>query len=254
MEVVRRGGLNEEDELEAPKAAQRIDTLHKGILKKATSDRNPPRKARGNNPGSAATGPRAAPPTKAPQVAPTSVIVEVSSGPPVKAAPPPVVGRCGLGPTPTGTRRPPSLEDEEDTGEGPPPILRVTLEFPGPDDPESAALLPTMNAAPWKSNFLPDLRDALPTALERSMTDLANGPDASWMEDAHAGQGRTRPIGSPQDDEENRRASLMATFDADPALVAYRMPGFLSVYVRNRWLQEQLNPTSSAPSPDLLDH
>ena len=42
MEVVRRGGLKEETKLEAPQAAQRIDTLRKGILKKAASDRNPP--------------------------------------------------------------------------------------------------------------------------------------------------------------------------------------------------------------------
>ena len=42
MGIVRRGGFKEEKKLEAPQAAQRIDTLRKGILKKAASDRNPP--------------------------------------------------------------------------------------------------------------------------------------------------------------------------------------------------------------------
>ena len=40
--IVRRGGFKEEKKLEAPQAAQRIDTLRKGIPKKAASDRNPP--------------------------------------------------------------------------------------------------------------------------------------------------------------------------------------------------------------------
>ena len=111
-----------------------------------------------------------------------------------------------------------------------------------------------MSAAPWKRNLPPDLREALPTALGHSITDLVNGPDTSWMEDAHAGQGRIRPIGIPSDDEETKRANLMATFEADPALAAYRVPGLLGVYLRNRWLQEQLNPTASATSADLLDH
>ena len=46
----------------------------------------------------------------------------------------------------------------------------------------------------------------------------------------------------------------MATFEADPALAAYRVPGLLGVYLRNCWLQEQLNPTASATGSDLLDH
>ena len=111
----------------------------------------------------------------------------------------------------------------------------------------------TTRTPPWKSNLPPDLRDALPTALEQSMTDLVNGPDISWMADAHAGQGRPRPIGSPTDSEETKRASLMAAFEADPALVAYRVPGLLGVYLRNRWLQEQLNPSASSSATDLLD-
>jgi len=74
------------------------------------------------------------------------------------------------------------------------------------------------------------------------------------MDDANAGQGRLRPIGAPSDNEETKRADLMATFEADPALVAYRVPGFLGVYLRNRWLQKQLNPTASATAADLLDH
>ena len=86
------------------------------------------------------------------------------------------------------------------------------------------------------------------------MTDLVNGPDTSWMEDAHAGQRRIRPIGTPSDDEETKRANLMATFEADSALAAYRVSGLLGVCLRNRWLQEQLNPTASATSSDLLDH
>ena len=91
------------------------------------------------------------------------------------------------------------------------------------------------------------------------MTDLVNGPDASWMQDAHAGQGRLRPIGDPQGDAETRRASLIAAFELDPALASYREPGLLGVYLRNRWLQEQLQPTfqsydTAMPAPDLLDH
>ena len=85
------------------------------------------------------------------------------------------------------------------------------------------------------------------------MTDLVNGPDISWMEDAHAGQGRPRPIGPPTDSDETQRASLMAAFEADPALVAYRAPGLLGVYLRNRWLHEQLNPTAPKSLADLLD-
>ena len=162
--------------------------------------------------------------------------------------------KVGLGPSPNVGRRPTNPQDDEDTGEGPPLILRISLEFPDPDDPETAGVPPTMSAAPFKSNLPPDLRDALPTALEHSMTDLVNGPDTSWMEDAHAGQGRIRPIGTPSDDEETKRANLMATFEAAPALAAYRVPGLLDVYLRNRWLQEQLNPTASATSADLLDH
>ena len=46
----------------------------------------------------------------------------------------------------------------------------------------------------------------------------------------------------------------MSTFEADPALAAYRVPGLLGVYLRNRWLQEQLNPTASATAADLIDH
>ena len=45
----------------------------------------------------------------------------------------------------------------------------------------------------------------------------------------------------------------MAAFEADPALVAYRVPGLLGVYLRNRWLQEQLNPTAPKSATDLLD-
>ena len=111
---------------------------------------------------------------------------------------------------------------------------------------------PTMSAAPWKSNLPPDLRDALPTALEQSMADLVNGPDISWIDDANAGQGRPRPIGAPSDSEETKRADLMAAFEADPALVAYRVPGLLGAYLRNRWLQEQLNLSASASAAYLL--
>ena len=45
----------------------------------------------------------------------------------------------------------------------------------------------------------------------------------------------------------------MAAFGADPALVAYRVPGLLGAYLRNRWLQEQLNPTACSSATDLLD-
>ena len=91
------------------------------------------------------------------------------------------------------------------------------------------------------------------------MTTLANGPDASWMEDAHAGQGRLRPLGEPQDEEETRRVTLLASFAVDPALEAYRIPGLLGVYMRNRWLQEQLHPTlqfydTAMPASDRLDY
>ena len=85
------------------------------------------------------------------------------------------------------------------------------------------------------------------------MIDLVNGPDISWMDDAHAGQGRPRPMGSSTDSGETQRASLMAAFEADPALVAYRALGLLGVYLRNRWPQEQLNPTASSSATDLLD-
>ena len=74
MEIVQRGGFKEEKKLEAPQAAQCIDTL----LKKAASDRNPPRKAGGDPPGPATAGPTVAAPTSAPKVAPTPVIEEVS--------------------------------------------------------------------------------------------------------------------------------------------------------------------------------
>ena len=127
MEIVRRGGLKEEKKLEAPQAAQRIDTLRKGILKKAASDRNPPRKAGGDPPGQTAAGSTAAAPTSSPKVAPTPVIEEVSTGPLAKAAATPAGVRVGLGPSPTVIRRPRPPQDDEDTGEGPPPILRVTL-------------------------------------------------------------------------------------------------------------------------------
>ena len=46
----------------------------------------------------------------------------------------------------------------------------------------------------------------------------------------------------------------MYTFEADPALAAYRVPGLLGIYLRNRWLQEQLYPTASATALDLLGH
>ena len=81
-----------------------------------------------------------------------------------------------------------------------------------------------MSAAPWKSNFPPDLQE------------------------------RLRPIGAPSDNEETKRADLMSTFEADPALAAYRVPGLLGAYLRNRWLQEQFSPTASATAADLLDH
>ena len=245
MEIVRRGGFKEEKKLEAPQAAQRIDTLRKGILKKAASDRNPPRKAGGDPLGPATAGPTVAAPTSAPKVAPTPVIEEVSTGPLIKAATVSAGVKVGLGPPPSVGRRPTLPQEDEDNGEGPPLILRISLEFPYPDDPETEGVPPTMSAAPWKSNLPPDLRDAFPTALEHSMTDLVNGPDISWMEDANDGQGRLRPIGAPSDDEETKRASLMSTFEADPALAAYRVPGLLGVYLRNRWLQEQFNPTAT---------
>ena len=178
----------------------------------------------------------------------------MSTSPLAKAAATPAGVRVGLGPSPAVSRRPTTPQEDEDTGEGPPPILRVTLEVPDPDDPETAGIPPTMSAAPWKSHLPPDLRDAPPTALEHSMTDLVNIPDTSWMEDAHASQRRIRPIGTPSDDEETKRANLMATFEADPTLAAYQVSGLLGVYLRNRWLQEQLNPTASATSSDLLDH
>ena len=167
IEVVRRGGLKEEKKLEAPQAAQRIDTLRKGIPKKAASDRNPPRKAGGDPPGHTAAGPTAAVSTSGPKVASTPVIEEVPTGPLTKAAATPAGSRVGLGPSPTGNRRPASPREDEDTGD------------PGPDDPETVGLPPTMSAAPWKSNLPPDMRDAFPTALEHSMTDLVNGPDAT---------------------------------------------------------------------------
>ena len=254
MEIARRGGLKEEKKLEAPQAAQRIDTLRKGILKKAASDRNPARKAGGGPPGPATAKPTGATPTSTPKVAPTPVIEEVSTGPLTKAATVAAGVKVGLGPSPNGGRRSSPPPEEEDTGEGPPPILRISLEFPDPDDPETEGIPPTMSAAPWKSNLPPDLRYALPTALEQSMADLIIGPDTSWVDDANAGQGRLRPIGAASDNEETKRADLMATFEADPALVAYRVPGLLGAYLRNRWLQEQLNPTASATAADLLDH
>ena len=182
------------------------------------------------------------------------MIEEVSTGPLTKAATVAAGVKVGLGPPPSGGRRSSLSPEDEDDGEGPPPILRISLDFPDPDDPETEGAPPTMSATPWKSDLPPDLRDALPTALEHSMTDLVNGPDTSWMDDAHAGQGRFRPIGAPSDNEETKRADLMATFEADPALAAYRVPGLLGVYLRNRWLQEQLNPTASATAADLLDH
>ena len=152
------------------------------------------------------------------------VIEEVSTGPLTKGPSPTAGVKVGLGPTPIGD-----------------------------NSPEGVGALGATNLPPWKANLPPDLRDALPTALEQSMTDLVNGPDQSWMEDAHAGQGRPRPIGPPTDDEETRRAKLMATFEADPALVSYRVPGLLGVYLRNRWLHEQLNPTAPKSLADLLD-
>ena len=202
MEIVQRGGFKEEKKLEAPQAAQRIDTLSKGILKEAASDRNPPRKAGGDPPGQATAGSTVAAPTSGPKVAPTPVIEEVSTGPLTKAAAVSAGVKVGLGPSPNVGRRPTPPQEDEDTGEGPPPTLRISLEFPGPDDPETEGVPPTMSAAPWKSNLPPDFRDALPTALEHSMTDLVNGPGTSWMEDANAGQRRLGPIGAPSDDEE----------------------------------------------------
>jgi len=72
--------------------------------------------------------------------------------------------KVGLGPSPSGGRSSSPHPEEEDTGEGPPPILRISLEFTDPDDPGTEGIPPTMSAAPWKSNLPPDLRDALPTA------------------------------------------------------------------------------------------
>ena len=254
MEIVRRGGFKEEKKLEAPQAAQRIDTLRKGIFKKAASDRNPPHKAGGGPPGPTTAGPTVTAPASTPKVVPTPVIEEVSTGPLTKAATVSAGVKVGLGPPPSVGRRPTPPQEDEDNGEGPPRILRISLEFPDPDDPETEGAPPTMSAAPWKINLPPDLRDALPTALEHSMTDLVNGPDTSWVEDVKVGQGRPRPIGAPSDDEETKRATLMSTSEADPALAAYRVPGLLGVYLHNRWPQEHLNPTASATAANLLDH
>ena len=253
MEIARRGGLKEEKKLEAPQAAQRIDNLRKGILKKAASERNPARKAGGDPPGPPAVKPSSAAPASTKTVVPTPIIEEVSTGPLSKGATTAAGVKVGLGPAPIGVRRPSPPPDEEDTGEVHPHIPKISLEFSDPDNPEAEGMPPTMSAAPWKSNLPPNLRDALPTALEQSMTDLVNGSDISWMDDAKAGQGRLRPIGAPNDSEETKRADLTATFEADAALVAYRVPGLLGVYLRNRWLQEQLNPSASASATDLLD-
>ena len=81
------------------------------------------------------------------------------------------------------------------------------------------------------------------------MTDPVNGLDASWMEDAHASQEQIRPPCPSRDNEEIRRASLTATFEADAAFVAYRVPDLPGVCLSNRWLQEQINPTRQRPVP-----
>ena len=76
------------------------------------------------------------------------VVEEVSTGSLPKPPPTPGGGRCGLGSAPKGNSRSPHRYNEEDTGEGPPPTLRVTLEFLDPDDPETISLLPTMDGQP----------------------------------------------------------------------------------------------------------
>ena len=136
------------------------------------------------------------------------VIEEVSTGPLTKGPSPAAGVKVGLGPTPIGD-----------------------------NSPEGVGALAATNLPPWKAYLPPDLKDALPTALEQSMTDLVNGPDQSWMEDAHAGQGRPRPIGPPTDDEETRRAAakLMVTFEADPALVSYRVTSNSTPLPLNPW-------------------
>ena len=98
------GGLKEE-KLEAPQAVQSIDTLRKGILKKAASDRNPARKAGGDPPGPATAKPTSATPTSTPKVAPIPVIEEVSTGPLSTGATLTAGVKVGLGPSPKGGRR-----------------------------------------------------------------------------------------------------------------------------------------------------
>ena len=99
MEVLRRGGLKDEKKLEAPQAARRIEELRKGILKKAASDRAPPRKA-GRDGDGARSGPA---PTAALGAIPAGT-EGLSSGSTAKPSPVPAGSRCGLGPTPTGPR------------------------------------------------------------------------------------------------------------------------------------------------------
>ena len=53
------------------------------------------------------------------------------------------------------------------------------------DEPEVPTPTPDGTDS-WRKHLPPDLHNALPTALERSMTYLVNGPDARWMQDAHA--------------------------------------------------------------------
>ena len=187
MEIARRGGLKEEKKLEAPQAAQRIDTLRKGILKKAASDRNPARKAGGDPPGAATPKTTSAAPAPLGPVAPTVVIEEVSTGPLAKGPNPAAGVKVGLG-LPRGAFLAPPQEDGRASI---PEVGGPALWHPEPGNPSQPRR--------GRVTFRPTLRDALPTALEQSMTDLVNGPDLSWMEDAHAGQGRPRPIGPPTD-------------------------------------------------------
>ena len=182
----------------------------------------------------------------------------MSTGPLTNAAAVSAGVKVGLGPSPNVGRRPTPQQEDEDTGEEPPPTLRISLGFPGPDDPETEGVPPAMSAAPWKSNLPPDLRDALPTALEHSMTDLVNSPDTivivGWkmLTPGKGASGRSAPRATTK--RLRGQTSCQPSMLIQPSPLTVCRACWVSTYLRNRWLQEQPNPTASATAADLFDH
>ena len=184
MEVLRRGGLKDEKRLEAPQAAQRIDTLRKGILKKAASDRAPTRKA-----GRDGNGVPPGPAPNATPVAPPVVIEELSTGPAAKASLPPTGARCGLGPTPAGARPLSPYDEARDVIDSPPSDHQDSSEERGRRGLEAAHSLPAsdrqatlavLNSRDGGDPKQDQKRAEAPTDPSRKGQDQAPSPADSW--------------------------------------------------------------------------